>query len=289
MLKTKFAVELLELINKDIKNSASILDMQSARVVVDAFYQVQTFRMALASQIRSEKKAGESCKFLEFLLTNMQITENNIKGALTVFVQPHEIYKWLKTVYGIGDIISAGLIAYIDIERCQTAGQIFTYAGLCPGKDRSVKGKKNPFNKDLKVLCWKIGQSFLKFHNDDECYYGKIYSFRKKYEEELNEKLVYKDQADYKLAHFDLRNKEQKECYKKGMLPSAHIERRCQRYATKMFLSHLFTVWYEMVHHEKPPKPYAIAILGHAHEIPIPNWDEERMCVCPGLNLDKLR
>lgn len=62
------------------------------------------------------------------------------------------------------------------------------------------------------------------------------------------------------------------------MLPPAHIHSRAKRYAVKIFLSHLFSVWYELENHEKPPKPYAIAILNHAHEIPIPNY---------GLIMDK--
>jgi hypothetical protein len=32
-------------------------------------------------------------------------------------------------------------------------------------------------------------------------------------------------------------------------------------------------VWYTAVFNERPPKPYAISILGHAHYIPPPKTD----------------
>ena len=57
------------------------------------------------------------------------------------------------------------------------------------------------------------------------------------------------------------------------MLPPAHIQARAKRYAVKIFLSHLFDVWYKLEKGQEPPKPYALAILGHAHEIEIPNLD----------------
>ena len=58
--------------------------------------------------------------------------------------------------------------------------------------------------------------------------------------------------------------------YIQGKLPPAHIQQRAERYAVKIFLSHLHEFWYEQHYGEKPPKPFAIEILGHAHQIPRP-------------------
>jgi hypothetical protein len=64
-----------------------------------------------------------------------------------------------------------------------------------------------------------------------------------------------------------------KAIYESGKLPAGHIISRAKRYAVKIFISHLFSVWYEMDRGELPPKPYALSVLGHGDEIKIPNWD----------------
>ncbi len=64
------------------------------------------------------------------------------------------------------------------------------------------------------------------------------------------------------------------EAYKsliEGKLPPGQIDARSRRYAVKLFLSHLQLVWYEKHYGEKPPLPYPIAILGHAHMINSPH------------------
>jgi hypothetical protein len=58
--------------------------------------------------------------------------------------------------------------------------------------------------------------------------------------------------------------------YSIGKLPPAHIHARAKRYAVKLFLAHLHEVWYTKHFGEAPPKPYPIAILGHAHYLAPP-------------------
>ena len=55
--------------------------------------------------------------------------------------------------------------------------------------------------------------------------------------------------------------------YSIGKLPPAHLHARATRYAVKLFLAHLHEVMYVQHHGRKPPLPYAIGILGHAHKI----------------------
>lgn len=65
---------------------------------------------------------------------------------------------------------------------------------------------------------------------------------------------------------------------KSGKLPPAQVDAMARRAAVKLFLSHLFLVWYWQHHQKLPPSPYAIAILGHKDFVPPPNMD-----VVPGL------
>ena len=255
---------------RDIKKAAATLSVDEARYLVRLYYQMQEYRKAAYNQCRS---IGEDPhETLSYFGGRFESDEKDIKAALQKYVEAQPIGQWLMSITGIGPVISAGLIAHIDIDKVCTAGQVQAYAGLDPTKEWK-KGQKRPFNADLKRLCFLAGECFIKVSNNENDVYGKLYKIRKEYENEKNARLEYQEQAEHILATKNIgKNTEAYKWYSQGMLPPAHIHSRARRYAVKIFLSHLFSVWYEMVHGEKPPKPYAIAILNHAHEIPIPNW-----------------
>jgi len=134
------------------------------------------------------------------------------------------------------------------------------------GQKPWVKGEKRPFNAQLKVLCWKTGQSFMKLSNREDCYYGGVYRKRKEYEIANNEAGILKEKAATQLPHFK-KTTEAYKWYEKGMLPPAHIDARARRYAVKLFLSHLHHEWYTRIHGKAPPLPYPIAFMEHVHFI----------------------
>lgn len=264
--------EMLKL-TKDIRYAAQNLSDEEARYLVDLYYQMQEYRKATNNQSRSLNKDGQTCEVLNFFGENFSKMEKNIKYALKKYVESQPIGVWMLSICGIGETIAAGLMANIDITKVQTAGQIQAFAGLDPTREWK-KGEKRPYNARLKTLCWKIGESFCKVSNNDKDLYGHIYKERKAYEQEKNENGDYAVQAAAKLKKFKIgKGTEAYKWYSQGKLPPAHIDQRAKRYAVKIFLSHLFEVWYELDRGEKPPKPYALAILNHAHKIEIPNYD----------------
>lgn len=257
-------------LTKDLKEASKILSRMEARYLVDTYYQIQEYRKATANQIRSMQEAGEPCEVLTWLLENVRTLENQIKRALDAYTQSDEVGRWMQSIVGIGPVIAAGLLAHIDIEKAPTVGHIWSFAGLSPDA-KWEKGKLRPWNAKLKTLCWKIGQSFVKVSNNPKDIYGKIYISRKEYELQNNEAGMYADQAKKKLETTNIgKNTEAYKWYSQGKLPPAHIQQRAERYAVKIFLSHLHELWYENHYGEKPPKPFAIAILGHGHKIERP-------------------
>ena len=134
------------------------------------------------------------------------------------------------------------------------------------GQKSWVKGEKRPFNAQLKVLCWKTGQSFMKLSNREDCYYGGVYRKRKESEIANNEALLLKDKAASQLPYFK-QTTEAYKWYEKGMLPPAHIDARARRYAVKLFLSHLHHEWHVRLYGKAPPLPYPIAFMQHVHFI----------------------
>ncbi|WP_405379704.1 transposase [Phascolarctobacterium sp.] len=258
-------------LKRDLVKLGGTMDNQQARYYVDLYYQEQEMRKALVNQCREFEDKPE---LLTWFAQQHKMLEEEIKKVLTKYVNAQPVGKWMSSIPGIGPVIAAGLMAHIDISKVQTAGAIWRYAGLDPSA-KWEKGQKRPWNAKLKTLCWKIGESFVKQSNRDADVYGHLYKERKAYEQEKNEAGEYKLQAEWKLEHFKIgKTTEAYKWYSQGMLPPAHINERAKRYAVKMFLSHLFEVWYTLHNQEKPPKPYAIDILGHAHEIRVPNWEE---------------
>ena len=254
-------------LSRDLRDAAANLSHDEARFLVDAYYIIQEDRKRSSNQITAME--AEPHRLLTWFFEQNKLLENQIKAALARYTDAQPIGQWLKSIYGIGPVLSAGLIAHIDINKAPTAGHIWNYAGLNPDVTWE-KGQKRPWNAGLRTLCWKVGQSFMKFANADECYYGKLYQQRKAYEVARNDRGGNAEKAKALLPNF----KKTTDAFKhlsEGKLPPAQIDARARRWAVKLFLAHLQAIWWEMETGTKPPKPYPIAILGHAHEIPPPS------------------
>lgn len=134
---------------------------------------------------------------------------------------------------------------------------------------------KRPWNASLKVLCWKIGESFVKVSGNPSDVYGKIYLDRKAIEWQKNEAGEYAEQAKAKLDRFNIgKTTDAYAAYSKGKLPQAHLHARAKRYAVKLFLAHYQHVGWTMDTGTKPPKPWVIEHGGHVHFIPPPNFND---------------
>jgi hypothetical protein len=258
-------------IARDVRQLTVNFDQRSVRELVATYYRLQDDRIALAAQSRELIKAQSPHELVEFLSNNLGYMETALKYPLERFAQSYEVGKWALSQYGIGPVITAGLIAHIDITKAPTAGSIWRYAGLDP-TSKWDKGQKRPFNAELKVLSWKIGQSFMKFSGRDQCFYGKLYLQDKQRRIELNESGAYADRAKEILDSKNWKINKTSSHLKDGILPPAQIDAQARRFAVKIFLSHFHAVWYE-AHHGKPaPRPYTIAHMDHVHEIEIPNY-----------------
>jgi hypothetical protein len=140
---------------------------------------------------------------------------------------------------------------------------------------------KIPYNKDLKVLLWKISDVFIKNMNRGSRY-GELFAERKAYEMANNEKGMYADQAANILATKNIgKSTEAYKWYSKGMLPPAHINARARRWAEKIFLSHVFEEMYRVHYDKVPPRYYTLVHSEGKHnkeyapEVPYTKVSEE--------------
>lgn len=277
-------------LSRDLAKAGATLSDTEARFLVDSYYTVQDDRIRSAAQMRALEKGGEPNELFGWLTTQSSVLEKQIVRALDKYTEAHMMGSWMREIYGIGPILSAGILANISMQhwKCvgsgkhsckqdepctagcgvitvETVGHIWRYAGLDPTQ-KWEKGQKRPWNASLKTLCWKIGQSFMKMAGNENCFYGKLYLERKQYEIARNER----GENTHLAKELSQKVNKSTEAYKhlsQGKLPPGQIDARARRWAVKIFLSHLHAEWYRRLFNTEPPKPFALAILGHAHMI----------------------
>lgn len=256
-------LELVVALSRDLRKAAATLSDTEARYLVDAYYQMQDQRIRADNQLRS--MGEEPHDVLVWYGKQSETLENQVKGALDVYSKHHPVGPWLRSVKGVGPVIAAGLLAHIDITKAPTVGHIWRYSGLDP-TSKWNKGEKRPWNASLKVVCWKLGKSFVKVSGKEDAYYGHIYRQRKDKETAANEAGTFEPQAVAALAAKKIgKDTDAYKAYSIGKLPPAHIHARAKRYAVKQFLSDLHGEMYRTILKTEPPFPYPITILGHAH------------------------
>jgi transposase len=160
------APEFTELTRQARRDIAAGLTAEQARWLVDYYYSVQDYRIQATGQARAVEQAADegAINLAGHLGREMAKLENEIKTALDSYSDAHVPGVWAKSIVGIGPVLAAGFLAHIDITKAPTVGHIWSFAGLNP-EQRWEKGEKRPWNAKLKVLCWKAGDSFCKFHN----------------------------------------------------------------------------------------------------------------------------
>jgi hypothetical protein len=260
-------------LTKDLREAARLLSPEQQRYMVDLYYQAQEMRKGLANQARAA--SGEPNAWIPWMSQVVRRMEKLIAGALQTSTNEQAVSRWARAQVGIGPVLAAGLAAYIDITRTPSVSALWSLAGLNPAAVWS-KGMKRPWNAQLKVLCWKIGDSFCKLHNHDDCLYGHVYAARKQQEVARNEAGQFREQAEKTLANRVIRDPRTRVRYEMGQLPDGRLELRARRVAVKLFLSHYWAVGYWEAHHTLPPKPYILAAQGELHTryIPPPGYEE---------------
>jgi hypothetical protein len=256
--------------SRDVRTLTIELDSRSAREIVDAYYNLQENRIAFAAQARELEKANSPFELVQFLSANLGYMEKALKIPLESYANSSVSGSWALNQYGIGPVLAAGLLAHIDITKARTAGAIWRYAGLDPTQ-KWEKGQKRPYNAELKVLCWKIGQSFMKFSGKEECFYGQLYKQDKARRIEKNNAGDYSEFAKSILQTKNFKDNKTRNVLESGKLSDAQIDAQARRFAVKIFLSHYHAIAYQAHYNEPAPRPYIIAHGDHVHEIAIPH------------------
>lgn len=255
-------------LSRDLRKAAATLKEREVRYLVDAYYAMQRQRIRADNQIRALGAGAEPHAVIDWLSSNSETLEGQVRAALDHFSKAHALGPWLRQHVGVGPVISAGLLAHLSFtlpsgERVRTVSPWWRFAGLDPTV-KWGKGQKRPWNAALKTLCWKLSDSFKKFSFRDDCWYGQRYRERKRYEVERDQRGGNAECARLTLEERTFQDEATKACYESGKLPPGRLDLRAMRWTVKLFLSHYHDYGYEVIFGEKPPAPYPIAFQGHS-------------------------
>lgn len=249
-------------LGQDLRQAAAGMGDKEVRYLVDGYYMVQDMRIRVKGQIRAME--NEPTVLLQWFGNQFVVLEAQLKGALDHFSRSHPVGQWMRAQKGVGPVISAGFLAHLDIHRAPNYGHFHSYCGIHPDV-KWEKGQKRPFNAALKRLCFLVGESFIKVKgNADPGAYGPLYDKRKALEIERNDRMMFEEEALRK-AKIVGKATDAYKSYSVGKLPPGHIHARARRYAAKMFLCDLHTVWHWIEFQRLPPIPYIHAMEPTQH------------------------
>jgi hypothetical protein len=259
--------------------SAANLTEAEARFIVTDYYTSQEARKRADMQYRhiGEESAKETGAALRYMATAFTEIEATMLKALERFACQRPAGLWMMVQHGVGPVIAAGMLAHLDITKAPTAGHFWRFSGQDPSCQWK-KGEKRPYNAAMKQLCYHFGECMKRTSNSPDSFYGAIYQSRKKFLVKRNNegynaeraKIYHTKETSSKVGKTSA---EVRKTLAAGKLPGGNLDRQACNYTAKIFLSHLHAVMYWDRFGKIPPKPFGIAILGHAHEIRIPHAD----------------
>jgi hypothetical protein len=258
--------EAIQKLSRDLRKAAETMSPREARYFVNAYYDLQDYRIAAANQQRKLLEGEQPSEFMAWFNENLSVFEKQIHGMLDRWSAAQPMGEWARGVTGIGPVIAAGLLANIDITKAPTVGHIWRFAGLDPTM-KWAKGQKRPWNASLKRLCWLMGESFVKVSGNQKDVYGKLYLERKQYEAKRNDAGGLAEFARARLEQDRAKklDPELRKIFESGKLPQIALHERAKRWAVKQFLSDWHAEAYRQHFKTEPPFPYPIAHLGHVH------------------------
>ena len=268
------------IIRKDLREAAREMGLDEIRFMVDTYYSHQKTRIASTGQFRALTDSDEPRGTLAWLGLQMWHWEETIRLSLAEWCrsEPSGWAAWSQSIVGVGPVLTAGLMAHVDLEKAPTVGHLWAFAGLDPSREWG-KGEKRPWNAALKTLvAFKLGESFVKVQANANDVYGQVFAAYKGKVQSQNESGKFAQYARDRAERFG-KSTDARKHYTGGRLPPAHVHARARRAAVKLFLSHWHQVGLWLTMGRLAPEPYAIAHLaGHTRELPPPNLE-----LVPGL------
>jgi hypothetical protein len=172
----------------------------------------------------------------------MEQMEVDLKGKVMDEIREHPFWiHWLRKIKGIGPCLGGALLAHVDPSRARTPSSLYKLFGIIVGEDglaiKRQKGVKLGYSPFLKKTAFLIGESFIKGRSKESYY-------RDKYE-------IFRAEIDARPCPLEARGLKHHvgkgEKAKEIPCPKSHKLAMARRKTVKLFLSHLWKMWREML------------------------------------------
>lgn len=260
------------------------------RTLVDVYYDFQGQRIQTQLRIGASKRKHSlteeelSVYGIITIFENAQIFEKDLEKLIKKQLKNHAMYtQYLSKIRGIGPILSAGLISYIDdIERFKNISSLWQYSGY--GMNRFCKKCKKPTFVDVKYESGKIAKKLHPEKICPICGEETIPILQKRtpgYQSNWNDRLKvlgwkagssfvrqptkskYRKLYDQIRADENRKNPTRKKIDGKIVYNDGHKHNRAMRKVVKIFFAHIWQTWRRQQGLETT-EPYAKQLLGHS-------------------------
>lgn len=168
-------IELLERVNKDTRRAMQALTPDDVKVLVDLYYNIQEHRKAFSNQLWAAQENDEPASdFIGFTYRSIMRLEDNISKAMDEVSYKTDEGTWCRKIFGLGPVLTAGLLCHIDINLSPHVSSLWAYAGYAPGiewygrakatalVDEYVPRKRHYDISDVYILCNKLEMSQIR-------------------------------------------------------------------------------------------------------------------------------
>jgi len=261
------------------------------RTLVDMYYDFQSQRIQTQLRIEASKREhfltedDLSIYGLTTIFQNAAAFEVDIEKIIKRQLKNHALYnQYLTRITGIGPMLAAGLIAYIDdIEKFDHVSSLWQYCGY--GMNRYCEQCKKPTYVEVE---YHTGKTAKKLHPLETCHIcqektqiilqRRISGYQSNWNDKLKV-LAWKagisfvkqsaDRSKYRKLYDKIKKDEHRLHPKKikenskTLYNDGHLHNRAMRKVVKIFLAHFWQTWRRQKGLEAP-EPYAKQLLGHS-------------------------
>jgi len=261
------------------------------RNLVDIYYDFQAQRIQTQLRIGDSERRNTLTKEelsvfgITTIMEKAKDFEIDIERIIRKQLLNHALYtQYFSKIQGIGPLLSAGIIAYIDdIEKFKHVSSLWQYSGY--GMNRYCPECKKPTSVEVKYDTGKIAKKLHPFENCPDCDHETTPILQKRqsgYQSNWNDKLkvlAWKasssfvkqsaSKSKYRKLYDQIKKDERRKHPTrkiengKTFFNDGHIHNRAMRKVSKIFLAHIWQTWRRQLGLEAT-EPYAKQLLGHS-------------------------
>lgn len=137
------------------------------RNLADTYEQTQRVRIQAENRLRAVFQGSDE-EIAQHVANDVTVqrlieAEESVRRHMEAELQKHPCYEWAMGIPGLNRTLAGKIFGLIgDAEQFVRFSNLRTFAGLCPGRNKLVKGEKSCFNRRLKTCLYLFFESSLK-------------------------------------------------------------------------------------------------------------------------------